>query len=74
VRIEGHTDDVGKDELNKRLSLQRAGSVMEYLVSRGIAPKRIVTAGYGKNRPIVPNVTPENRAKNRRVELTLIGK
>ena len=73
VRIEGHTDDVGKDDMNMRLSQSRAESVKEYLVRKGISPSRIFTTGYGKNRPIAPNISVKNRAKNRRVELLLLG-
>ena len=72
VKIEGHTDDVGSDEVNLKLSLQRAESVKEFLGSRGIGPDRIITLGAGKAKPMVPNDTVETRARNRRVELTLV--
>lgn len=74
ARIEGHTDDIGADDLNMRLSLQRAQSVREHLAFLGINPARIIATGSGKNRPLVSNDSLENRAKNRRVELMLIGK
>ena len=69
VEIDGHTDNQGGDSYNMALSYDRAKSVMNYLVQRGISPDRIVAKGYGKTRPIATNDTPDGRAKNRRVEL-----
>jgi parallel beta-helix repeat protein len=71
VRIEigGHTDDQGSNDYNLALSYDRAKSVMEYLVMRGISADRIVARGYGEERPIAPNTDAEGRAKNRRVEV-----
>jgi outer membrane protein OmpA-like peptidoglycan-associated protein len=66
--IGGHTDDVGKDEYNLKLSERRAQSVKKFLVDGGVNASRLVIVGYGELQPIVPNDTPANRAKNRRVE------
>ena len=71
--VEGHTDNRGGYERNQTLSGQRAESVKGYLVNRfGVAPSRIKTQGFGYNRPRFSNDTPENRLKNRRVELLII--
>ncbi|TGK17848.1 hypothetical protein EHO61_10250 [Leptospira fluminis] len=68
IRIEGHTDNVGKEKDNQVLSENRAKAVAEYLQSRHeIDPTRLQTVGYGDSTPIAPNDTPENRQKNRRV-------
>lgn len=72
VRIEGYTDNVGGQAYNLPLSRQRANSVHSYLIERGIKPSRFQTVGYGESRPVAPNNTAENRAKNRRVELHTI--
>lgn len=68
VEIHGHTDNVGKYTYNMKLSQNRADAVKKYLVEKGIAESRIITKGFGPNKPIVPNTTPENRQKNRRIE------
>jgi OOP family OmpA-OmpF porin len=70
VEIQGHTDDIGTAGYNKKLSKQRADSVMNYLVKMGIDKKRLSTKGYGFSRPIASNLTKRGRAMNRRVELT----
>lgn len=67
--VEGHTDDVGGDEMNLRLSRNRASAVVDYLVSCGVNPFMIASAGYGKARPKVPNTSADNRHRNRRVEV-----
>jgi outer membrane protein OmpA-like peptidoglycan-associated protein len=72
VLIEGHTDDVGTDAYNDRLSQRRADAVKEYLVKQGIEPRRIETKGWGRRRPLVQGTTEEARAQNRRVEVTVI--
>ncbi|WP_026996579.1 OmpA family protein [Flectobacillus major] len=72
TEISGHTDNVGTDEINNRLSQERADIVRTYLLGRGIAPERITAKGYGKNRPKVANDTPENQAINRRVEFEIL--
>ncbi len=70
VLVEGYTDDRGGNALNQRLSEQRARSVQEALVARGIDASRIEVAGRGPAQPVASNDTPEGRAQNRRVELT----
>lgn len=71
VNIDGHTDDVGKDESNQTLSENRAASVKAYLVSKGIDESRLTSTGYGETKPIADNKTAAGRAKNRRVEMTV---
>ncbi len=75
VRIEigGHTDDVGSDDYNKRLSQGRADAVRQYLVNAGIDSGRITAMGYGESQPEVVNSTAENRQINRRVEFKILG-
>ena len=70
--IEGHTADLNRPEGQRILSLQRADKIAEELAKRGIEANRMQTAGYGATRPIAPNDTAENRAKNRRVEITIL--
>ena len=70
--IEGHTDSVGSEKLNEKLSKERASSVMNYLITNGIASNRLEHAGYGESRPIDSNKTRAGRANNRRVEINLI--
>lgn len=72
IRIIGHTDDVGKDDYNKRLSEGRADSVKKEMVKRGIAAERMETEGHGENDPIVPNDSDEHRQMNRRVEIEIL--
>ena len=71
IRIEGHTDSVGKEESNFVLSKNRAMSVKDYLVSQGISEERFTVEYYGEARAVYDNETPEGRAKNRRVEVTI---
>jgi len=73
VAIEGHTDSVGTDEFNQRLSEQRAESVRDYLVAQGVSAPSITARGLGKMQPIASNDTPDGRQRNRRVELVLSG-
>jgi len=73
IELSAHTDDVGADAYNFKLSDQRAAAVAEYLIAKGIAKSRIISKGYGKTQPLVPNTSDENRAKNRRVELKVIS-
>ncbi|MCL2328663.1 MAG: OmpA family protein [Bacteroidetes bacterium] len=68
LEINGHTDNVGKPDMNQDLSERRAASVKRYLVNNGISESRLTTAGFGDTRPVVPNTTVENKALNRRVE------
>jgi outer membrane protein OmpA-like peptidoglycan-associated protein len=71
VRIVGHTDNTGSDALNDRLSLERAQSVKNYLVDRGVRADTIQVAGRGEREPVADNGTEAGRAKNRRVEIFL---
>ena len=71
VRIFGHTDSTGSDEMNNRLSLDRAQSTKNYLVARGVNPNQIVTAGRGEHEPVADNTSDAGRARNRRVEIFL---
>jgi len=70
--IEGHTDNVGREESNLRLSTKRAESVRTYLIENfGIAANRLTARGYGSSRPVADNATPEGRQKNRRIEAVI---
>ncbi len=69
VRIVGHTDNVGSDATNNPLSVNRAAATRDYLVSRGVASKRISIDGRGEQEPMADNATAAGRAKNRRVEI-----
>ena len=71
LKISGHTDNVGSDKFNLKLSKDRAEAVKAYLVSKGALSTKIEATGYGEFQPITSNDTPEGRQKNRRVELTL---
>lgn len=73
VAVEGHTDSVGSDEFNQRLSEQRANSVRQYLIQSGFPAELITSAGFGKTRPVADNSTAEGRQRNRRVELIVSG-
>jgi OmpA-OmpF porin, OOP family len=72
VEIGGHTDNVGSDEVNNKLSLERAEAVKNYLISKNVKADRILAKGYGKTRPIATNETEEGQAANRRVEFKII--
>ena len=72
LRIVGHTDASGSAEANERLSLERAETIKEALVERGIEPDKLMAAGAGQNRPIASNETEEGKALNRRVELVRV--
>ncbi|MDR2325453.1 MAG: OmpA family protein [Acidovorax sp.] len=69
----GHTDSVGSDAYNQKLSVRRAEAVKAYLVSKGIAKDRVYTEGKGKKQPVADNKTAAGRAKNRRVEIEVVG-
>ncbi len=69
----GHTDSIGTDAYNQKLSVRRAEAVKAYLVSKGIEKNRVYTEGKGKKQPIADNKTKEGRAKNRRVEIEVVG-
>jgi outer membrane protein OmpA-like peptidoglycan-associated protein len=68
VTVEGHTDSIGSDQYNQKLSERRANAVRQYLIEKGIASSRIQVIGYGEQRPIADNKTKEGRAINRRAE------
>ncbi len=72
ILVEGHTDNVGDPTQNKRLSLERAYNVREYLISKGIVGSRIQFKGYGDSKPIADNNTEEGRKLNRRVEFVIL--
>ena len=69
----GHTDAVGTDAYNQKLSIARSEAVKAYLVSKGIDKNRIYTEGKGETSPVADNKTKEGRAKNRRVEIEVVG-
>jgi outer membrane protein OmpA-like peptidoglycan-associated protein len=72
VKISGHTDDVGTDEFNLKLSFERANSVKAQLIKLGISPRRLTIEGLGESNPLFDNDSEENRRRNRRTELTII--
>jgi outer membrane protein OmpA-like peptidoglycan-associated protein len=72
IEIGGHTDNVGDEKSNELLSLNRANSIKQYLVKKGIKAERIVTKGYGKTEPIADNDSAEGRQKNRRTEVKIL--
>jgi outer membrane protein OmpA-like peptidoglycan-associated protein len=74
VRLDGHTDNVGDTEANKKLSLDQATVVKETLIQSGIGATRLTTAGYGQEYPFASNETEEGRAKNQRLELVVLKK
>jgi outer membrane protein OmpA-like peptidoglycan-associated protein len=74
IEISGHTDSEGSDAYNQKLSEGRASAVVNYLISQGVKPERMIAVGYGESRPIDTNLTEEGRSQNRRVEFTLIKK
>ena len=69
----GHTDSVGADAYNQKLSVRRSEAVKAYLVTKGIEKNRVYTEGKGEKQPVADNKTPEGRAKNRRVEIEVVG-
>ncbi|MDN5937027.1 MAG: OmpA family protein [Salinisphaera sp.] len=79
IEVAGHTDSIGSDAYNLQLSQERTESAVEFLVGHGVDRSRLNPVGYGETRPIAPNTNPdgsdnpEGRAKNRRVELNVIG-
>ncbi len=72
IEVSGHTDNVGTDEYNLRLSKNRAEKVTQYLLQKGITKERIKATSYGESRPVDTNATKEGRQKNRRVEFTIL--
>ena len=69
----GHTDSIGGDAYNDKLSVKRAESIKSYLTSKGVEANRVYTEGKGKKQPVADNKTAEGRAKNRRVEIEVVG-
>jgi len=69
----GHTDSIGSDAYNQALSVRRAEAVKAYLVTKGVAANRITASGKGKSQPVADNRTAAGRAKNRRVDVEIIG-
>jgi OOP family OmpA-OmpF porin len=69
----GHTDSIGTDAYNQKLSVRRSEAVKAYLVSKGIEKSRVYTEGKGEKQPVADNKTKEGRAKNRRVEIEVVG-
>ena len=69
----GHTDSDGSDAFNQKLSVRRSDAVKAYLVSKGIEKNRVYTEGKGEKQPVADNKTSEGRAKNRRVEIEVVG-
>ncbi len=74
VELGGHTDNIGSDATNLKLSQDRSDAVRQYLIGQGIGPERVVSKGYGKTRPVASNDTPEGQQANRRVEFTILKK
>jgi outer membrane protein OmpA-like peptidoglycan-associated protein len=72
LEVQGHTDNVGASDHNRELSTKRAESVKDWLVRAGVSRDRLVSQGYGSDKPIAPNIGPGGRAKNRRVEFVIL--
>ena len=72
IEIAGHTDNVGDEEANQKLSEDRADAVKQYLVKKGIAAERVVAKGYGDTKPVADNATDAGKQKNRRTEVHII--
>ena len=73
IKIEGHTDDVGKDSYNLKLSTNRAAAAVTYLVKKGVEASRLSSEGFGEQYPIADNKKSKGRAENRRVEFNIVG-
>jgi outer membrane protein OmpA-like peptidoglycan-associated protein len=73
VQVEGYTDSVGSDDFNQKLSESRAAAVKDFLISQGVSPNNITSAGFGKNDPVADNGTATGRAQNRRVNMVVSG-
>ncbi|MEY4575614.1 MAG: hypothetical protein RL701_317, partial [Pseudomonadota bacterium] len=74
VQVQGHTDNRGNSAQNLELSQRRAEAVVAWLVNAGIESERLEAKGFGDERPLVPNLTPDNRARNRRVQFVIVPK
>lgn len=73
IEIAGHTDNVGSEEANLKLSNDRANTVRQYLIQKGIAANRVSAKGYGASQPVADNDTPQGKQKNRRTEVRIIS-
>jgi outer membrane protein OmpA-like peptidoglycan-associated protein len=73
IQLEGHTDAIGSEDYNQKLSEQRADAVREYLVGQGVPGATVTAVGFGKSRPVADNSTAEGRQQNRRVEMVVSG-
>jgi outer membrane protein OmpA-like peptidoglycan-associated protein len=74
VEVAGHTDSVGSKGSNQRLSVNRANTVRQYLINKGVVSENLTARGYGDTLPVEENNTVEGRAANRRVELRILKK
>jgi outer membrane protein OmpA-like peptidoglycan-associated protein len=74
IEVRGHTDNTGSNEINNKLSQDRADAVREYFISKGIEPDRVGSKGFGETKPVAANDTEEGRQRNRRVEFMIINK
>jgi OOP family OmpA-OmpF porin len=74
IEIVGHTDNVGSDDYNMKLSEQRAAAVRDFLIKKGVDDTVIITTGMGESMPVASNSTPEGRAQNRHVEVLILGR
>jgi len=74
IRLDGYTDSIGTEEYNMKLSERRATAVMDYLIKEaGVSSSKITAVGHGEADPVADNKTPEGRAKNRRVEISILS-
>jgi OOP family OmpA-OmpF porin len=73
IEIAGHSDNVGDQAANEKLSQGRSESVRAFLIKKGIAPERVTAKGYGDSQPVADNATPEGRQKNRRTEVRVVS-
>ena len=73
LTVQGHTDAVGDAAANKKLSQERAQSVVDYLVSKGVDPAQLQAVGYGQEKPVADNSTKEGQFKNRRIEFEVLN-
>jgi outer membrane protein OmpA-like peptidoglycan-associated protein/Tol biopolymer transport system component len=73
IELSGHTDNIGSREINMRLSKERAQAVADYLIQNGVNKELVTSVGYGFDKPIAKNDTPEGRQRNRRTELKIMG-
>ena len=73
LNIEGHTDSIGSDEFNQKLSEQRAEAVRKHLIEQGLPDDNLTAVGFGKSMPVADNSTVAGRQQNRRVEIVISG-